>query len=155
VPVRSAGILLWRRHDEDVQVLIAHMGGPFWAGKDEAAWSVPKGEYVDPEQPLAAAVREWEEELGVPLPVEPSSLVPLGEVRQRSGKLLTVWVAEGDLDPSTVVPGLFTMQWPPRSGKLAEFPEIDRVEWCGVDVARARLVAGQRVLLDLLQGALG
>jgi predicted NUDIX family NTP pyrophosphohydrolase len=147
--------LLWRRRDDDVQVLIAHMGGPFWSRKDEAAWSVPKGEYVDPEEPLAAALREWEEELGVPVPVEPSSLVPLGEVRQPSGKLLTVWAGEGDLDPSSVVPGLFTTQWPPRSGMLVEFPEVDRVEWCTVDVARPRLVAGQRVLLDRLREVVG
>ena len=130
--------------------MIAHMGGPFWTGKDDAAWSVPKGEYVDPEQPLDAAVREWQEELGLPLPVSSDAFVSLGEVKQPSGKRLSVWAAEGDLDPATVVPGTFTMQWPPRSGKLAEFPEIDRVEWCDLDLARRRLVAGQRVLLDLL-----
>jgi len=130
--------------------MIAHMGGPFWTGKDDAAWSVPKGGYVDPEQPLDAAFREWQEELGLPLPVSSDALVSLGEVKQPSGKRLSVWAAEGDLDPATVVPGMFTMQWPPRSGKLAEFPEIDRVEWCDLDLARRRLVAGQRVLLDLL-----
>ena len=150
MPVRSAGILLWRRTDSVVQVLIAHMGGPFWTGKDDAAWSVPKGEYVDPEQPRDAAVREWEEELGLPLPVAIESLVPLGEVKQPSGKRLSVWAGEGDLDPAMVVPGTFTMQWPPRSGKLAEFPEVDRVEWCDLELARRRLVVGQRVLLDLL-----
>jgi predicted NUDIX family NTP pyrophosphohydrolase len=161
VPVRSAGILLWRRTssadagDDELQVLIAHMGGPFWTGKDDAAWSVPKGEYVDAgsinaEQPLDAAVREWEEELGVPLAVPVETLVALGEVKQPSGKRLSVWAGEGDLDPAAVVPGMFTMQWPPRSGKMAEFPEIDRVEWCDLELARRRLVAGQRVLLDLL-----
>ena len=133
-----------------MQVLIAHMGGPYWTGKDDVAWSVPKGEYVDPELPREAAVREWEEELGLPLPVPVDSLVPLGEVKQPSGKRLSVWAGEGDLDPATVVPGMFSMQWPPRSGKLAEFPEIDRVEWCDLELARRRLVAGQRVLLDLL-----
>ena len=127
------------------------MGGPFWTGKDDAAWSVPKGEYVDPELPLVAAVREWEEELGLPLPIPLDDLVPLGEIRQPSGKRLWVWAAEGDIDPDAVVPGMFTMQWPPRSGKLAEFPEIDRVEWCDVELARRRLVAGQRPLLDLLR----
>lgn len=155
MPVRSAGILLWRRHGDDVQVLIAHMGGPFWARKDEAAWSVPKGEYADAEEPLAAALREWTEELGVALPVPVESLVPLGEVRQSSGKVLTVWAARGDLDPAVVVPGTFTMQWPPRSGRMAEFPEVDRVEWCSLDVARPRLVAGQRVLLDRLRELVG
>jgi len=133
-----------------VQVLIAHMGGPYWTGKDDVAWSVPKGEYVDPELPREAAVREWEEELGLPLPVPVDSLVPLGEVKQPSGKRLSVWAGEGDLDPATVVPGMFSMQWPPRSGKLAEFPEIDRVEWCDLELARRRLVAGHRVLLYLL-----
>ena len=154
MPVRSAGILLWRGLDGDVQVLIAHMGGPFWTGKDDAAWSVPKGEYVDPEEPRDAAVREWEEELGLPLPVAVAELVALGEVKQPSGKRLSVWAAEGDLDPAAVVPGMFTMQWPPRSGEMAEFPEIDRVEWCDIELARRRLVAGQRVLLDLLVQAI-
>ena len=155
MPVRSAGILLWRRHDDEVQVLIAHMGGPFWARKDEGAWSVPKGEYADAEEPLAAALREWTEELGVALPVPVESLVAIGEVRQSSGKVLTVWAARGDLDPAVVVPGTFTMQWPPRSGRMAEFPEVDRVEWCSLDVARPRLVAGQRVLLDRLRERVG
>jgi predicted NUDIX family NTP pyrophosphohydrolase len=151
MPVRSAGILLWRRHDGALEVLVAHMGGPFWTGKDDAAWSVPKGEYVDPEEPLAAAIREWTEELGVPLPLDPQDLQPLGEVRQPSGKRLTVWAGEGDLDPTAVVPGTFTMQWPPRSGRLAEFPEVDRVAWCDLDTARRLLVAGQRVFLDRLR----
>ena len=153
--MRSAGVLLWRRRDGDLEVLIAHMGGPLWARKDEAAWSLPKGEYVEPEEPLAAAVREWTEELGVPLPVGVESLVELGEVRQPSGKRLTVWAGEGELDPASVVPGTFTMQWPPRSGRLAEFPEVDRVEWHTLDAARPRLVAGQRVLLDRLRELLG
>ena len=126
------------------------MGGPLWSGKDAAAWSVPKGIYDDPEPPLAAATREWQEELGVPLPIAVESLVLLGEVRQPSGKRLVVWAGEGDLDPDTIVPGTFTMQWPPRSGTTAEFPEIDRVEWCAVDSARRRLVAGPRVFLDRL-----
>jgi predicted NUDIX family NTP pyrophosphohydrolase len=121
------------------------MGGPLWARKDEAAWSVPKGEYADAEEPLAAALREWTEELGV----------ALGEVRQSSGKVLTVWAARGDLDPAVVVPGTFTMQWPPRSGRMAEFAEVDRVEWCSLDVARPRLVAGQRGLLDRLRELVG
>src|SRR4051794_31028734 len=112
MPVRSAGILLWRRGDDGVEVLIAHMGGPFWTKKHEAAWSVPKGEYADDEEPLAAALREWVEELGVPLPVPVAALVPLGELRQPSGKRLTVWAAEGDLDPGAVVPGMFTLEWP-------------------------------------------
>jgi predicted NUDIX family NTP pyrophosphohydrolase len=153
VAVRSAGVLLWRRRmDGDIEVLIAHMGGPFWTGKDEAAWSVPKGEYGDDEPPMDAAVREWTEELGLPLPVAVEELQPLGEIRQRSGKRLTVWAGAGDVDPDAIVPGTFTMPWPPRSGKLAEFPEIDRVEWCTLDVASRRLIVGQRPFLDRLHG---
>jgi predicted NUDIX family NTP pyrophosphohydrolase len=155
LPERSAGVLLWRRRGDGVEVLIAHMGGPFWSGKDAAAWSVPKGLYDEDEQPLAAAVREWNEELGVALPVPVHDLVPLGEARQPSGKRLTVWAGEGDLDPADVVPGTFTMPWPPRSGRTAEFPEIDVVDWCAVEVARPRLVVGQRVFLDRLLELLG
>jgi predicted NUDIX family NTP pyrophosphohydrolase len=126
------------------------MGGPFWARKDAAAWSIPKGEYSDDEEPLVAAQREFAEELGVVLPVPAESLVPLGEVRQPSGKRLVVWAGEGDLDPATVVPGTFTTEWPPRSGRTAEFPELDRVAWLPLDVARESLVKGQRVFLDRL-----
>jgi predicted NUDIX family NTP pyrophosphohydrolase len=155
VPVRSAGILLWRRAATgdgagEIQVLVGHMGGPLWTGKDAAAWSVPKGIYDEPEAAVDAALREWQEELGVALPAAPEELALLGEVRQPSGKRLTVWAAEGDLDPDSITPGTFTMVWPPRSGTIAEFPEIDRVEWCTIEAARPRLVAGQRVFLDRL-----
>jgi predicted NUDIX family NTP pyrophosphohydrolase len=156
VPVRSAGIALWRRDSAGaVAVLIGHMGGPFWARKDAAAWSFPKGEYDETEPPLDAAIREFTEELGVDLPVVPGSLVELGEIRQSSGKRLTMWAAYGDLDPATVVPGTFTMTWPPRSGQTAEFPELDRVEWSPVEAAYQRLVAGQRPFLDRLLESLG
>src|SRR5947209_20260306 len=126
------------------------MGGPFWAGKDDAAWSAPKGEYLDDEPPLEAAVREFEEELGLPVPVAVSDLQPLGEIRQPSGKRLTLWAAEADLNVDAIIPGTFEMVWPPRSGTVAVFPEVDRAEWCPVDVARRRLVAGQRPFLDRL-----
>lgn len=149
-PVRSAGILLWRRRHEQVEVLIAHMGGPYWAGKDEAAWSAPKGEYADDEEPRAAAVREFEEELGLPVPVPVDRLVALGELRQPSGKRLSLWAAEADLDVDAIVPGTFEMPWPPRSQQLATFPEIDHAEWCDLTRARSRLVAGQRPFLDRL-----
>jgi predicted NUDIX family NTP pyrophosphohydrolase len=148
--VRSAGILLHRWSAGELEVLLAHMGGPFWSGKDEAAWSIPKGLYTDDEEPLAAALREFAEELGVEPPVDPQTLLPLGELRQPSGKRLTVWTAEGDLDPAVVAPGTFTMEWPPRSGKTAEFPEVDRAGWWPVDVARVKLVKGQRPFLDRL-----
>jgi predicted NUDIX family NTP pyrophosphohydrolase len=143
VPQRSAGLLLWRRRGDDIEVLLAHMGGPYWTGKDDAAWSIPKGLYDEDEEPLAAALREFAEELGVPVPVDVDSLTPLGELRQPSGKRLTVWAGEGDLDPADVVPGLFTMEWPPRSGKQAEFPEIDRAAWWSLAEAEAKLVRGQ------------
>jgi predicted NUDIX family NTP pyrophosphohydrolase len=138
-----------------LEVLIAHMGGPLWARKDVAAWSVPKGLYDETETALDAAVREFEEELGLALPVSREALVPLGELRQPSGKRLAVWAAEGDLDPAAVVPGTFTMEWPPRSGRIQEFPEIDRVAWCTVAQAHELLVKGQRPLLDLLVASCG
>ena len=148
---RSAGILLWRRTASDgVQVLLGHMGGPFWARKDAGAWSVPKGELDDAEPALAAAVREFAEELGLPLPLAVERLVGLGEVRQSGGKQVEVWAGEADLDPSAVTPGTFTLEWPPRSGRLAEFPEIDRVDWFGLGEAGERIVAGQRPFLDRL-----
>ncbi|HEX3908850.1 MAG TPA: NUDIX domain-containing protein [Mycobacteriales bacterium] len=156
MPVRSAGILLWRRSASGaLEVLIGHMGGPFWTRKDGGAWSLPKGEYDDTEPPLQAALREFTEELGVALPVDPADLVELGEVRQPSGKRLVVWAGQGELDPSSVVPGTFQIEWPPRSGKQAEFPELDRVEWSTVEDARERLVVGQRAFLDQLIDRIG
>ena len=152
--VHSAGILLWRRRAGSLEVLLGHMGGPFWSRKDAAAWSVPKGEYLDDEMPIAAAVREFVEELGVELPVPVDALVSMGELRQPSGKLLSVWAAEGDLDPATVVPGTFTMEWPPRSGRTAEFPEIDRAAWWSLEDAEGKLVNGQRPLLARLSRAM-
>ena len=151
-PVRSSGVLLFRMDGGHVQVLLGHMGGPFWSRKDDAAWSLPKGEYLDDEPAEAAARREFAEELGIPVPDGP--LVPLGEVRQPSGKRLTVWAVEGDLDVSTVRPGTFALEWPPRSGRSQDFAEIDRAEWFDVEVARVKLVKGQRAFLDLLLQAL-
>jgi predicted NUDIX family NTP pyrophosphohydrolase len=140
---RSAGLLLWRRRGDDIEVLLGHMGGPFWARKDDVAWSIPKCLNDETEPPLDAAIREFTEELGIPPPVAVDDLTPLGELRQPSGKRLTVWAGEGDLDPAAVIPGTFTMEWPPRSGKQAEFPEIDRVGWWTVEAAETKLVKGQ------------
>jgi predicted NUDIX family NTP pyrophosphohydrolase len=148
---RSAGLLVFRRGPAGFEVLLGHMGGPFWARKDIGAWSVPKGEYEADEQPLAAARREFMEELGLPAPE--GELVDLGEVRQSSGKVVTAWAVEGDLDPADVVPGTFEMEWPKGSGQLREFPEIDRVAWLDVDAARAKIVAAQRPFLDRLLGS--
>jgi predicted NUDIX family NTP pyrophosphohydrolase len=144
----SAGLLLFRHTDDGLEVLLGHMGGPFFARRDAGAWTVPKGEY-DPEEPAwEAARREFQEELGVPPP--DGEAVPLGEVRQTGGKIVTVWAVEADLDPGSVVPGTFTMEWPPKSGRTQEFPELDRVAWFGVDRAREVIIKAQSTFLDRL-----
>ena len=145
---RSAGILLFRRTNGPVEVLIAHMGGPMWARRDEAAWSVPKGEYEPDETPEAAARREFQEELGLPVP--DGAWLDLGEIKQSSGKIVTVWALEGDLDTALVVPGTFEMEWPKGSGRLQEFPELDRVAWFEVGQARAKILRSQSPFLDRL-----
>jgi predicted NUDIX family NTP pyrophosphohydrolase len=147
---RSAGLMLFRFRGQDgaAEVLLGHMGGPFWQARDAGAWSVPKGEYTPEEESMAAARREFEEELGLAPPDGP--WLPLGEARQPGGKIVTVWAVEGDLDTALVVPGTFTMEWPRGSGHMREFPEIDRAEWIGVEEAAEKLVKGQRVFLDRL-----
>ena len=153
-PVRSAGVLLHRRVPSGgVEVLIGHMGGPFWARKDDHAWSVPKGEHDPDEDPLAAARREFAEEMGSPVPS--TDLVSLGELRVSSGKLLTVAAAEGDLDAGAVRSNTFSLEWPPRSGRVQEFPEIDRAAWATTEDARRMLVKGQAPFLDRLAAHLG
>jgi len=150
--VKSAGILLYRFREGVLQVLLAHPGGPFWAKKDAGAWSIPKGEYEPPEDAAAAARREFTEELGLPVPA--GELIDLGSAKQSGGKIVTVWALEGDLDPDAVVPGTFEMEWPPRSGRRQEFPEIDRARWFALDVASSKLVSGQRAFLDRLRDAI-
>jgi predicted NUDIX family NTP pyrophosphohydrolase len=125
-----------------------HPGGPYWARKDAGAWSIPKGEYEDGEDPQACALREFEEELGTALP--PGELIELGDVKQKGGKVVTAWAAEGDLDADAVRSNTFTMEWPPRSGRTAEFPEIDRATWFGIEAARTKLVTAQAEFLDRL-----
>jgi predicted NUDIX family NTP pyrophosphohydrolase len=144
-------VLLYRRSRDGVEVLIGHMGGPFWAKKDAGGWSVPKGELEPGEEPFAVALREFEEELGSPCPA--SDFTPLGEVRT-SGKVVTVWAAEGDLDAAACVSNTFDLEWPPRSGRIQQFPEIDRAAWVPVEVAREKLVKGQLPFLDRLLAAL-
>lgn len=152
---RSAGILLFRHAPGGPQVLLVHPGGPFWARKDDGAWSIPKGEYEPGEDPRAAALREFEEELGSPPALaEDGALIDLGTVRQPGGKFVTAWAAAGELDPREVVSNTFEMQWPPRSGQLKQFPEIDRAVWFAVDEARGKLLRGQLPFLDALLGAL-
>jgi predicted NUDIX family NTP pyrophosphohydrolase len=145
---RSAGILLYRLGRDGPSVLLVHPGGPFWARRDAGVWSIPKGEYDDGEDPRACALREFEEETGTALPA--GELVELGSVKQKGGKLVTAWAVEGDLAADSVSSNTFTMEWPPRSGQTAEFPEIDRAEWFGVDEAREKLVAAQTEFIDRL-----
>jgi predicted NUDIX family NTP pyrophosphohydrolase len=146
---RSAGILLFRRTPESgLEVLLGHLGGPLWARRDEGAWTIPKGEYGEDETPEAAARREFVEELGLPVPV--GALIPLGEVRQSGGKTVTAWALPADLDPDSIKPGLFELQWPPRSGRMQQFPELDRVQWFDLATASVKMVTGQRALLDRL-----
>jgi predicted NUDIX family NTP pyrophosphohydrolase len=130
------------------EVLLVHPGGPFWAKRDEGAWSIPKGEYEDGEDPRACALREFEEELGTPLPA--TELVELGSVRQKNGKLVTAWAADGDLDASAIRSNTFTLEWPPRSGRVREFPEVDRAAWFGLEEAREKINGAQSALLDRL-----
>ena len=146
---RSAGVLLYRIADGGaVEVLAGHMGGPFWARKDAGGWSIPKGEAGPGEDPLDVARREFAEEMGSPVPA--SEFLDLGELRVSSGKVLTVWAAEGDLDADATVSNTFALEWPPRSGRTQEFPEIDRSAWFPVGVAREKLVKGQVPFLDRL-----
>jgi predicted NUDIX family NTP pyrophosphohydrolase len=156
--IRSAGILLWRRAPgpaasgpaaPGLEVYIAHMGGPFWARKDAAAWSIPKGEYGDDEDALVAALREFAEEIGAPAPA--ADYVNLGEFRQSTGKLVTAFAAESDFEVDEVHSNTFPAEWPPRSGHIQHFPEIDRAEWMPVDAARIRIVKGQLPILDALE----
>ena len=145
---RSAGIVLYRVCDGGLEVLLVHPGGPFWAKKDLGVWSIPKGEYEPDEDPQACALREFEEETGTRLPE--TKLIELGAVMQKGGKEVTAWAARGDLDPASIRSNSFTMQWPPRSGREQEFPEIDRAGWFALDEAREKLVGAQAELLDRL-----
>jgi predicted NUDIX family NTP pyrophosphohydrolase len=145
---RSAGILMYRERDGAVEVLLVHPGGPVWARRDVGAWSIPKGEYEPGEDPEGAARREFEEELGTAAP--PGEATDLGEVRQKSGKLVRAWSLVGDLDATEITSNTFELEWPPRSGKLIEIPEVDRAEWFPLDLAREKINPAQAELLDRL-----
>ena len=149
----SAGILLWRSRKGRLEVLLAHQGGPFWIAKDVGHWTIPKGEVEPGEEFVAVARREFAEETGHEAPNHP--LIDLGQITQKSGKLVLGWAVEGDLDPSTAVSNTFDMEWPPRSGQHASFPEVDRAAWTTLSHARDRLHAGQVPLLDRLMEVLG
>lgn len=146
---RSAGILLYREVAGEFEVLLGHMGGPLWARKDGGAWSIPKGEYGSNEDPFVAACREFGEEMGLAVPS--SEFLDLGEVRQSGGKVVRAWAARGDLDPADVVSNTFEMEWPPRSGRIQSFAEIDRAAWFDLATASDKIIAGQRSLLDRLR----
>src|SRR5688572_24898973 len=141
----SAGLLLFRRTSAGVEVLLVHPGGPLWAKKDEGAWSIPKGEIDAGEEPLAAARREFEEELGFPVS---GNFVELPPIRQAGGKVVYAWAVESDFDPATLTSGPFTMEWPPRSGRQQQFPEVDRAEWFTIDDAKRKINKAQIALLD-------
>jgi predicted NUDIX family NTP pyrophosphohydrolase len=149
VPAKqSAGLLMYRRRGGRLEVFLVHPGGPFWAKKDAAAWSIPKGEFTTAEDPLAAAQREFAEETGL----SPSGpFTALAPIKQPGGKTVQAWAVEGDCDPAALRSNTFTMEWPPRSGRRQEFPEVDRAEWFTLDVARNKIHKGQVALLVELE----
>ncbi|HZN30007.1 MAG TPA: NUDIX domain-containing protein [Xanthobacteraceae bacterium] len=152
MPKRSAGLLMYRRAGAGVEVLLVHPGGPFWAKKDLGAWSIPKGEYAAGEEPLAVAMREFEEETGA----RPrGDFLPLGESVQPSRKIVTAWAVEGDFDVGALKSNLFELEWPPKSGRRTSFPEVDRAEWFSIEHARKKILPGQSAFLDRLLSALG
>jgi predicted NUDIX family NTP pyrophosphohydrolase len=150
VPKLSAGLLVYRRTGDGIEVLLVHPGGPFWAKKDDGAWSIPKGEYEPEEDPLVVALREFAEELGTE-PPDPTEPLWLGEQRQPSGKVVSAWAVEGDVDVTDVRSNTFEMEWPPRSGRTREFPEVDRAGWFDPDAARGKLLGGQVGFVDRLE----
>ena len=152
MPRTSAGILLYRRCNAELEVFLVHPGGPFWTKKDAGAWSIPKGEYEPGEDPLDAARREFEEEIGTPPPG--GHFIGLGEITQKSGKIVTAWALEGDCDAAAIRSNSFTMEWPPKSGKMQEFPEVDRAGWLTLDDARKKLIESQHPFLDRLAAAM-
>ncbi|MBV8114649.1 MAG: NUDIX domain-containing protein [Silvibacterium sp.] len=147
MPKQSAGLLLYRRRSPAPEVFLVHPGGPFWAKKDLGAWSIPKGEYAANEDPLEAARREFAEETGF---APDGELIPLGTIRQAGGKLVSVWAVEGDCDPTQIRSNLCTIEWPPRSGRKIEIPEVDRAAWFRLDAARERILKSQGPVIDLL-----
>lgn len=144
---KSAGILLYNFSESNLRLLLVHPGGPYWAKKDRSAWSIPKGEFSDDEQPLEAAIREFKEEIGTDIDGE---FEMLGEFRQPSGKIIFAWAIEGDFDVTKLESNTFTMEWPPKSGKQQEFPEVDRAEWYGPNIARQKILKGQIPIVDIL-----
>jgi predicted NUDIX family NTP pyrophosphohydrolase len=151
MPKRSAGLLMFRRTKSELEVFLVHPGGPFWAGKHQGAWTVPKGEYMDGEEPLDAARREFAEETGFQPKGE---FIDLGTVTQRSGKVVRAWAFEGDCDPQKLVSNSCLIEWPPRSGKMIEIPEVDRGGWFNLQGARTAILKSQQPFLDVLAARL-
>lgn len=149
---KSAGLLLYRVRNRSIEVLLVHPGGPFWAKRDEGAWSIPKGEYDDDEDPLAAAIRETEEEIGLRIT---GTDFELPAVKLKSGKIIHAWACQHDFDISTLTSNSFEMEWPPKSGKLKKFPEVDRAEWFSTEIAMQKINEGQQPFLIELQNKLG
>ena len=147
MPKQAAGILLYRRGLASLEVLLAHPGGPLWARKDYAAWTLPKGQFTDGELPLDAAKREFEEEMGS---APSGTFQSLGTLKQPSGKVIHAWAVESDFDAASIKSNLFSMEWPPKSGLMSEFPEIDRAGWFSIDQARLKILKGQAPFLDRL-----
>jgi predicted NUDIX family NTP pyrophosphohydrolase len=152
VPKRSAGLLLYRRRNDSFEVFLVHPGGPFWAKKDLGSWSIPKGEYAEDEDPLSAARREFEEETSFPAP---QNCIALGEVKQAGGKDVTAWAAEGDCDPDRLVSNQCLIEWPPRSGRMIEIPEVDRAAWFTISEAHERILKSQQPFLERLGPLIG
>jgi predicted NUDIX family NTP pyrophosphohydrolase len=148
MPRQSAGLLVYRMRDRGIEVFLVHPGGPFWKNKDAGAWSIPKGEFTTGEDPLNVAKREFQEETGHTID---GTFTPLEPIKQRSGKTVYVWAIEADVDASHIESNPFTIEWPPKSGKLQEFPEVDRGEWFTPEAARAKINAGQIGLINQLQ----
>jgi len=152
---RSAGVLMYRGSGPKLEFLLVHPGGPFWANKDDGAWSIPKGEYEDGEDPLACAIREFQEELGSSPVSGPTRVVNLGEIAQPSRKLVTAYAIEGDFDPATLTSNQFEMEWPPNSGRMQSFPEVDRAAWFTPEAARQKILPGQAPFIDRLLERIG
>jgi predicted NUDIX family NTP pyrophosphohydrolase len=148
MPKQSAGVLLYKLTDGLLHLFLVHPGGPFFRKKDDGAWSIPKGEFDDGEEPLAAAQREFEEEVGKPVS---GNFIKLQPIKQKSGKVVHAWAVEGDIDHEQITSNQFEMEWPPKSGKVASFPEIDRAGWFIIDVARQKIIPGQIALIDELE----
>jgi predicted NUDIX family NTP pyrophosphohydrolase len=148
MPNKSAGLLLYRQNaDSGIEVLLVHPGGPFWRNKDEGGWTIPKGEFHD-EDPLAAAKREFKEETGAVPP--DGQYIPLTPIKQKNGKIVHAWAVEGDFDPASLNSNEFETEWPPKSGRMQKFPEVDRADWCAPDVARQKMLQGQDELINEL-----